>query len=55
MVAKVPQLGRFYSAPLTPTFHRYLKRYGKAADIIHFHHPNPTAEFSHSSLASEKK
>jgi glycosyltransferase involved in cell wall biosynthesis len=47
MVAKVPQLGRFYSAPLTPTFHRYLKRYGKAADIIHFHHPNPTAEFSY--------
>jgi rhamnosyl/mannosyltransferase len=55
MVAKAPQLGRFYSAPLTPTFHRYLKRYGKAADIIHFHHPNPTAEFSHFFTCLRKK
>lgn len=46
-VAKAPQLGRFYSAPLTPSFHHYLKRYGKTADIIHFHHPNPTAECSY--------
>ena len=46
-IIKVPQLGRFYSAPLTPTFHRYLKRYGNNADIIHFHHPNPTAELSY--------
>jgi glycosyltransferase involved in cell wall biosynthesis len=43
-VTKAPQWGRFYSAPLTPTFHCYLKRFGKTADIIHFHHPNPTAE-----------
>jgi glycosyltransferase involved in cell wall biosynthesis len=46
-VGKAPQWGRFYSAPLTPTFHCYLKRFGKTADIIHFHHPNPTAELSY--------
>ena len=46
-IIKVPQLGRFYSAPLTPAFHRYLKRYGSNVDIIHFHHPNPTAELSY--------
>lgn len=46
-VAKVPQWGRFYSAPITPSFHLYLKAFGKDADIIHFHHPNPTAEFSY--------
>jgi glycosyltransferase involved in cell wall biosynthesis len=46
-VIKAPQLGRFYSAPLTPTFNFDLKRLGKSADIIHFHHPNPTAEFSY--------
>ena len=46
-VLKAPQLGRFYSAPLTPSFHFYLQKLGKHADIIHFHHPNPTAEFSY--------
>ena len=46
-VAKAPQLGRFYSAPITPTFNFYLRSLGKTADIIHFHHPNPTADFSY--------
>ncbi len=46
-VTKAPQLGRFYSAPITPTFHCYLRRLGKDADILHFHHPNPTADFSY--------
>ncbi len=46
-IHKAPQLGRFSSAPLTPTFYRYLKRFGESADIIHFHYPNPTAEFSY--------
>jgi rhamnosyl/mannosyltransferase len=46
-ILKAPQLGRFYSAPLTPSFHFYLHKLGKHADIIHFHHPNPTAEFSY--------
>jgi len=47
LVAKVPQFGRVFSAPLTPTFYFYLNRFGKTADIIHFHHPNPTAELSY--------
>ncbi len=54
-VTKAPQLGRFYSAPLAPSFHHYLKRYGKTADIIHFHHPNPTAECSYLLSRLKKK
>ncbi len=46
-IIKAPQWGRFYSAPLTSTFNWHLRRFGKDADIIHFHHPNPTAEFSY--------
>jgi glycosyltransferase involved in cell wall biosynthesis len=46
-VHKAPQLGRFYSAPLTPSFYYYLQKLGKNSDIVHFHHPNPTAEFSY--------
>ena len=54
-VAKAPQWGRLFSAPLTPMFHFYLRRYGPAADIIHFHHPNPTAEFSYLLTNLKKK
>ena len=54
-IAKAPQWGRFYSAPLTPTFHLYLRKYGQASDIIHFHHPNPTAEFSYFCTNLKKK
>ncbi len=55
-IAKATQWGRFSSAPLTPTFHRYLRRLGENADIIHFHHPNPTAEFAYffSNLTNKK-
>jgi len=45
-VTKVPQVGRFASAPLNATFPFWLQRLGKDADIIHFHFPNPTAELS---------
>ncbi len=45
-VTKVPQLGRFASAPLNATFPFWLQKLGKTADIIHFHFPNPTAELS---------
>ena len=55
VVAKAPQWGRFYSAPLTPSFHWYLRRFGKTADIIHFHHPNPTAEISYLLAGLNKK
>ncbi len=46
-VLKAPQFGRISSAPLTPRFNFYLQRLGRHVDIIHFHHPNPTAEFSY--------
>jgi rhamnosyl/mannosyltransferase len=46
-VAKAPQWGRFYSAPLTPTFSYFLRRFGQHADIIHFQYPNPTAELAY--------
>ncbi len=45
-VTKVPQLGRFASAPLNVTFHHWLRRLGRDADVFHFHFPNPTAEIA---------
>lgn len=54
-VAKAPQWGRFYSAPLTPTFACFLRRFGADADIVHFHHPNPTAEFAYFFTGLKKK
>jgi glycosyltransferase involved in cell wall biosynthesis len=46
-VTKAPQLGRFASAPLNVTFPFLLRRLGRRADILHFHFPNPTGEFSY--------
>ncbi len=45
-VTKVPQIGRFASAPLNATFPFWLRELGRNVDIIHFHFPNPTAEIS---------
>ncbi|MBI4831274.1 MAG: glycosyltransferase, partial [Candidatus Lindowbacteria bacterium] len=44
-VIKVGQVGRLQSAPLAPTFPLWLRRL--EADIVHFHMPNPTCEFSY--------
>ena len=44
-VIKAGQWGRFMSAPLTPSFYRFIKN--NPADIYHFHHPNPTAELAY--------
>jgi glycosyltransferase involved in cell wall biosynthesis len=46
-VTKAPELGRFASAPLNITFPFWLRRLGRHADILHFHFPNPTGEFSY--------
>ena len=56
-VVKTPQWGRFYSAPIAASFPKYFKTYGRDADIIHFHHPNPTAEISYffTKLCNKKK
>lgn len=45
-IIKVPQLGRFASAPLNPTFPFHLRRLARDADVLHFHFPNPTGEIS---------
>ena len=45
-VIKVPQLGRFASAPFNPTLSAWVRRLGEGADVIHFHFPNPTGEMS---------
>ncbi len=44
-VIKAASVGRLASAPLSPTFPHLLKRY--AADILHFHCPNPTGNLSY--------
>jgi glycosyltransferase involved in cell wall biosynthesis len=44
-VIKAKSLGRIASAPLCPSFPRLLKKY--EADILHFHHPNPTGDVSY--------
>jgi rhamnosyl/mannosyltransferase len=54
-VSKAPQWGRLVSAPITPTFFRYLKERCQSTDIVHFHYPNPTAELSYLLANSKKK
>lgn len=44
-VIKAASWGRFASAPLCPGFPKLLRKY--AADILHFHCPNPTGELSY--------
>jgi glycosyltransferase involved in cell wall biosynthesis len=46
-VTRVPQIGRFTSAPLNYSFTAWLKRLAPRADLLHFHFPNPTAELSY--------
>ena len=45
-VTKVPQLGRFASAPLNASLSAWVRRLGKDADVVHFHFPNPTGEIA---------
>ncbi len=45
-VTKVPQLGRFASAPLNASLSTWVRRLGREADVIHFHFPNPTGEMA---------
>ncbi|UCD57124.1 MAG: glycosyltransferase [Candidatus Hydrogenedentota bacterium] len=44
-VIKVGQIGRVQSAPLPPAFPLWLRKV--KADILHYHVPNPTCEFSY--------
>ncbi|HOE64333.1 MAG TPA: glycosyltransferase [Candidatus Sumerlaeota bacterium] len=44
-VIKAASLGRIASSPICPTFPKLLKKY--AADILHFHCPNPIGDISY--------
>lgn len=45
-VVRVPELGRFASAPFSPAFPGELRRLARNADLLHFHHPNPTGDIA---------
>ena len=43
-VTRVAEWGRVASAPISPAFVRALRREAADADLLHFHHPNPTGD-----------
>lgn len=45
-VRRVGELARFSSAPVSLLFPLELRRAARAADILHFHHPNPTGDIA---------
>ena len=45
-VVKVSEWGRAASAPISPAFVTALRREAAKADILHFHHPNPTGDLA---------
>ncbi len=45
-VIRVAEWGRAASAPFSPAFVSALAREAKNADILHFHHPNPTGDLA---------
>ena len=44
-VIRVPELGRYFSAPLCPTMPAELRRL--APDLVHLHFPNPTGDLAY--------
>jgi rhamnosyl/mannosyltransferase len=46
-ITKVPQLGRFNSAPINFTLPYWIRKIGEKSDILHFHYPNPSAELAY--------
>ncbi len=45
-VVRISELGRAASAPFSPAFVSALACEAKTADILHFHHPNPTGDLA---------
>jgi rhamnosyl/mannosyltransferase len=45
-VVRVPEFGRFASAPFSPAFPWELRKLARQADLLHFHHPNPTGDIA---------
>ncbi|AXA35368.1 MAG: glycosyltransferase [Candidatus Hydrogenedentota bacterium] len=46
-VRRVPEWCRVWSAPLSPAFVRALREEAQRADLLHFHHPNPTGDLAY--------
>lgn len=46
-VIRAREWGRVLSAPISPGFVGALAREAAAADLLHFHHPNPTGDLAH--------
>lgn len=46
-VIRVPEWGRMASAPISWRFPAVLRETAASADILHFHHPNPTGDVSY--------
>lgn len=45
-VLRVPEWGRLWSAPIAPRFVETLRQIARSADLLHFHHPNPTGDLA---------
>jgi rhamnosyl/mannosyltransferase len=45
-IVRVSEWGRAASAPISPAFITALARESHRADILHFHHPNPTGDLA---------
>lgn len=46
-VFREPELFRYSSAPFSPAFPFALRRLAAKADLLHFHHPNPTGDIAY--------
>jgi len=46
-VRRVPEWCRIWSAPLSPAFVSALREEAQHADLLHFHHPNPTGDLAY--------
>jgi rhamnosyl/mannosyltransferase len=46
-VVRVKEWGRLWSAPIAPSFVEVMRREARAADLLHFHHPNPTGDLAY--------
>jgi glycosyltransferase involved in cell wall biosynthesis len=44
-VIRVPEFGRYFSAPLCPSMHAELRRL--SPDLVHLHFPNPTGDLAY--------
>jgi len=53
-VVRVAEWKRVASAPISPSFVPALHQLAREADLLHFHHPNPTGDFAQFLVRSPK-